>query len=273
MRSVCCLARSAATARRRPGCCKVVLHVSDRAGEASFARAAAVNRRGSGWLLQEAATDGDRCRAWIFPTAVRLPYPLDVGNDVWVGAITTLVGAALGGAISFVLSRQQLNDARLQRKEEETREQHRRSDERRFQAYSEFLARARAYRNAVQAYYLHSDNRPSIDELDVLLQTANDASALVFLLVESEGTYEGCRAVLGALWRARTITHHIESSSADDPWAELNKEFGRAMREFQNAARHELGVSGPAHPWVMSDARSYPDIRGGPELKPSDQQR
>jgi hypothetical protein len=189
----------------------------------------------------------------------RSVYPLAVNSDVWVGAITTLVGATLGGAISFVLSRQQLNDARLQRKQAEIVEQRRRSEDRRFQAYSEFLTRTRSYRNALETYYLHSDHRPSINDLDALLQAANDASALVFLVVESEETYQGCRAVLQALWKARKIIHGIEQSRLDDPWMDLNMEFGRTMRHFQNAARDELGVSGPTHPWNLADARSYPD--------------
>jgi len=194
------------------------------------------------------------------PTVVRLFYPPDVGNDVWVGAITTLVGAALGGAISFVLSRQQLKDARLQRKEDATREQHRRSEDRRFQAYSDFLTRARSYRHAVQAYYLHPDNRPSLDEIDALLHTANDASALVFLLVESKDAYEGCIAVMQALWRTQSIIHHLEPSSADDPWTEINNELGRSTREFQNSARSELEVSGPTEPWLTYNEKSHPDI-------------
>lgn len=196
------------------------------------------------------------------PVNVRLPYPLDVGNDVWIGAITTLLGAALGGAISFVLSRQQW-------KQEELRERHRRSDDRRFQAYAEFLIRERSYRNAVEAYYLHPDNRPAINELDVLLHAAQDASTLVFLVVESEDTRKGCISVMRTLSRARAIIHGIESSSADDPWPELEVEFGRATREFQNAARNELEVSGPTIPWAASAERSHPDIRGA-ELEDSD---
>lgn len=195
-----------------------------------------------------------------------------MSNDVWVGAIVTLVGAALGGAISFVLSRQQLNYARLQRKEEAAREQGRRSEDRRFQVYSEFLIQARSYRNAVQAYYLHSDNKPSIAELDSLLRAAQDASTLVFLVVESEGIYRGCRAVLGALRKARAIIHHIEPSSTNDPWAELNIEFGRAAHEFENAACNELELGGSAGPWVTSDERPHHDIRGA-ELRANDPHR
>jgi hypothetical protein len=184
-----------------------------------------------------------------------------VGSDVWVGAITTLVGASLGGTISFALSRQQLNAARMQRAEDATRDKHRRSEDRRFEAYSEFLIRVRSCRNAAQAYYLHSDSTPSIEELDVLLQAANDASALVFLLVETEGTYQACRAVLQALWRTRAIVHHMESSATDNPWDELYEEFGRSVRKFQIGARNELGVSGPVHPWVPSDESFHANMR------------
>ena len=188
-----------------------------------------------------------------------------MGSDIWVGAITTLVGAVLGGAISFVLSRQQLNDARLQRRETEIVEQRRRSEDRRFQAYSEFLTRTRSYRNGVEAYYLHADNRPTINDLDALLQAANDASALVFLVVESEETYQGCRSVLQAIWKARTITHGIEPTTLDDPWIELYPEFGRTMRQFQNAARDELGVGGPTHPWKSVDGRVHPERGSEPQ--------
>jgi hypothetical protein len=168
-----------------------------------------------------------------------------MGNDVWLGAITTLLGAALGGAISFVLGRQQ-------RKEEEIRERHRRSDDRRFQAYAEFLIRERSYRNAVEAYYLHPDHRPSVNDLDILLHAAQDASTLVFLVVESQDTYKGCISVMRTLSRVRTITHRIESTGADDPWPELEIEFRRATHEFQNAARNELEVSGSIAQWAAS---------------------
>ena len=152
---------------------------------------------------------------------------------------------------------------------------HRRSEERRFQAYSEFLTGVRSCRNAVQAYYLQSDNGPSTEELDVVLQAANDASALVFLVAESEETYQGCVAALGALWKARVMIHELDASGAGGSWAELHADFGRSMREFQNAVRHELQVSGPAHPWVISDASANADIREhelntpGQQLEPS----
>lgn len=207
--------------------------------------AAGWRRKTPGWSCYR----GIRLRCEPSTEAVKLLYCRNVASDVWVGAVTTLAGAVLGGAISFILSRQQIRDARLQREEEEVRQQRRRSADRRFQAYSEFLTRARSFRNALETYYLHPRHKPSVDEIDSILQSANDASALVFLVVESDNTYQGCRIVLQALERARNIIHGIEPSDTQDPWAELNVLLGRATREFQNSAREELGVSGPAEPW------------------------
>lgn len=84
----------------------------------------------------------------------------------------------------------------LQREEEHVRGQRRQSTDRRFQAYSEFLIRTRSFCNATEAYYVHPHHKSEIAEIDSLLQSANDASALVFLVVESDGTYEACRNVL-----------------------------------------------------------------------------
>ena len=59
-------------------------------------------------------------------------YAPRVSSGLWVGAVTTLAGAVLGCAISFLLSRQQIIEARAQRKEEAERDRNRRSVERRF---------------------------------------------------------------------------------------------------------------------------------------------
>jgi hypothetical protein len=148
-----------------------------------------------------------------------------------------------------MLNLQQARDARRQREEEEVRDQRRRSVDRRFQAYADFLTKARSFRNASEAYYLHPRHRPSLAELDSLAHSANEASALVFLVLESGGTYEGCRQVLRALSDARATIHGPEPVGGEDPWTELNALLGRSLREFQNSARTELEVSGPAEPW------------------------
>jgi hypothetical protein len=71
-----------------------------------------------------------------------------VNASLWVGALVSLAGVAFGGAISFALSRQQLRDARAQRIEDDLRASRRRNEDRRFAAYSDFLTRARTYRDA-----------------------------------------------------------------------------------------------------------------------------
>lgn len=172
-----------------------------------------------------------------------------MSTDVLVGAITTLAGGLLGGAISFVVSRQQTKDARRQRAEDDIRDRRRRSEDRRYTVYSDFLSQVRSFRNALEAYYTHPRDKPRLSDLDSLLHSANDSSALVFLVVESQEAYEGCRSVLRALWMSRVILHKIKESPVNDPWQELNMLLGQATREFQNAARNELGVSGPTVPW------------------------
>jgi uncharacterized membrane-anchored protein YhcB (DUF1043 family) len=109
-----------------------------------------------------------------------------MSSQVWIGAVATVVGVALGGGISYVSNRQQMREARTQRLEEARREQYRRSVDRRFQAYSDFLTRVRSCRNVVRDYRLLSDHRPNIGDIDALMRSANDASAMVFLVVESE---------------------------------------------------------------------------------------
>jgi hypothetical protein len=185
----------------------------------------------------------------LSPRDAVLLYSRRVSSDVWVGAATTLVGAVLGGGISFLLSSQQVKEARRQRQEDEQREQRRRSMDRRFAAYADFLTRARSFRNAVEARYLQPGREPSLAEVDSLLQAANDASALVFLVVESEQTYEGCREVLRALRNARAVIHETEPDGDGNPWPDLNLLLGRATREFQNSVRNELEVSGPIAAW------------------------
>jgi hypothetical protein len=196
-----------------------------------------------------------------------LPYLATVGTDLWLGAVTTLIGAALGGSISFIVSRQQIKSAWIQREADAAEERSRRSEDRRFTAYSEFITRARSSRNALRAYYQHSGSRPSIKALDAVLQAAQDSSTLVFLLVASEEAHEGCLAVVRSLGVAQDMLHGARPSGTDNPWTELNRLFGRSTRNFQNAVRTELGVSGPTKPWddVEYD-RKHEDAQQSGEL-------
>jgi hypothetical protein len=196
-----------------------------------------------------------------------LPYLATVGIDLWLGTVTTLIGAALGGSISFIVSRQQIKSAWIQREADAAEERNRRSEDRRFTAYSEFITRARSSRNALRAYYQHSGSRPSIKDLDTVLQAAEDSSTLVFLLAESEEAHEGCLAIVRSLGIARDMLHGTRPSSTDNPWTELNELFGRSTRNFQNAVRTELGVSGPTKSWDNVEyGRKHEDAQRQGEL-------
>lgn len=196
-----------------------------------------------------------------------MAYLTFVVSDLWLGAATTLIGAALGGSISVIVSRQQIKSTWKQREADAAQERNRRSEDRRFAAYSEFMTRARSFRNALGAHYLHSDNRPTVKELDVLLQGARDSSTLVFLLVESEQAHAGCLAVVRALGVAQAVLHDIKSTSTDDQWNELNALLGSSTRIFQNAVRTELGVTGPAKPWVSAEHEGkYKEARQNGEM-------
>jgi hypothetical protein len=162
--------------------------------------------------------------------------------DIWLGAATTLAGAGLGGAISLALNRQQMRDARNQRAEEDERLKHRRSEDRRFDAYTDLSTCLRSYRDSIRGLEDPSAGQVSIDNIDACARSANTASALVFFTVESQATYQACRTVIRAILNAPTALHNGDRSQ--DVWAERNNEISALVREFQAAARDELGVGG-----------------------------
>jgi len=174
-------------------------------------------------------------------------------NDVWIGAITTLIGAVAGGAISFVLTRLQVKDARLQREDRARREDSLRSWDRRFKAYSEFLTRVRIFRTTIESYYWLPNHRPSTEQIESLKLSANEASAPVFLVVETVDTSEACAELLRAIERAQAVVLNMEASRTADTLTELSHELGAASRGFQNAVRKELKISGPAVPWDRTE--------------------
>lgn len=115
-----------------------------------------------------------------------------------MGAATTLSGTVLGGAISFVLSRQQMKDARLQRGEQDARDRRRRSMDRRFDAYADFYTKARTFRNALRPGQQPVPHLPTA-EISALARPAHQASALVFLVVQSRAISKACRDVVVAM--------------------------------------------------------------------------
>jgi hypothetical protein len=196
-----------------------------------------------------------------------LLYAPGVGSQVWIGAATTLLGVVLGGAASFTLSRQQMKDARAQRAEEAARERDKRSEDRRIQAYSDFLTRARSFRNALMNYCYRPQGKLTLDILDDLMREAADASALVFLVVETPEVYNACRVVLRAIRNALNTVQNIDSGPTKELQQELRGIVGPALRDFQISAREELGfVHGvvqpwrehPKHPYTMEVTRETP---------------
>lgn len=194
-----------------------------------------------------------------------LLYAPRMGTQLWIGAAVTLIGVALGGVISLALNRQQMRDAQAQRAEEAARQEHRTSVDRRLQAYADFLTRARSYRNVVRDFCLPTDHKPALAEVDNSMRSANDSSALAFLLVEDKGTYDASRALLVALGLAKEAVHQMDAASADDPWPGMRDTMGRALRNFQIAARKELGVGGKSdEEWF--GYRDIPDDKPGPRI-------
>jgi hypothetical protein len=171
-----------------------------------------------------------------------LPYDVTVNADIWVGAVTTLAGAILGGAISYLLSRQQIKEARIQRAEEAQRDQDRRSEERRFSTYSDFLTQARRYRSAIRPYRRGSAPGLAVHEIDAYAAAADAAGSLVFLVSQSLGTHEACRKVLRTIGETLTVIHELPTDLDAGPWEELNDVMADSLRKFQNAARAELGT-------------------------------
>jgi hypothetical protein len=201
----------------------------------------------------------------VLPPALSacLSYAHRMTIGLWVGAVVTLAGAALGGAISFVLSRQQIKDARAQRAEQYLHERQRHSADRRFDAYSDFLTKARSFRDAIRGYDKEPDPAFGPKEIDAIARSAHSASALVFLVVESTETYDVCRAVVSGMKYIQRFLPDFGSRPGvpeDDPWPELNDRMARLLREFQVAAREELEIGGVDPSVIMDQNRPQPTM-------------
>lgn len=163
-----------------------------------------------------------------------------VNAGLWFGAVTTLAGAALGGAISYLLSRQQIRDARAQRLEGERRDRARRSLERRLGASGDFVTQARRYRNTIRPPYLPgSGPRLPVREIDDLARAADDAASLVFLVSKDPRTRAACGGVLRTLGRIEGVLHEAGQDAGSRSWDELGEDMERALRSFHAAAREE----------------------------------
>jgi hypothetical protein len=178
-------------------------------------------------------------------------YALLMGTSAWFTAVIGLAGVMLGGLASFAVSHQQIREARTQRVDDARLEREQQSKDRRFKAYADFINGHRAVQNSLHFYYSQAPIKPAASDIFTLLQSGYNSSAMVFLVVETERTREACIGVLRVLQHTQHIvSEHNASPAEDNPWPELNATMGRAMREFQNAARAELDVDGPESPWI-----------------------
>lgn len=163
--------------------------------------------------------------------------------DLWIGAATTLAGAFLGGVISYVLSRQQILEARQQRQEEWRVQSEQSRNDRRLSCYSDFITRARAYRSAMRSFSQGRLDQAEVVQADKLAADADTTSSLVFLVMESSVTYDACRAVLKAIRECQAYIHHDVGADSSNV-AEFEGRLATSLREFQAAAREELEVTG-----------------------------
>lgn len=171
--------------------------------------------------------------------------------DLWVGSATTLAGAFLGGVISYVLSRQQIREARRQRQEEQRQQSKQNSRDRRFTCYSDFTTKARAYRNAVRSFSQGKSDQADVANMDKLAADADATSSLVFLVVESHVTYDACRSVLRAI---NSFQSFIRQGADPSYAADLEDSLAASLREFQAASRDELGVTGVSQALIVGRA-------------------
>jgi hypothetical protein len=177
-----------------------------------------------------------------------------VDSALWIGAMTGLVGAVVGGAITYLVSIQQAKEARAQRREAEKSETARRSQERRVTAYAGFLTSARQFRNAIRPPHHHGAGlREPIEEIDVLARAADSAGSLVFLLAESSRTGSACGTVLQTIGDVVGAVHDGEKDPDHVRWEELNKRMSQVLENFQAAIRTELQIPG-----------SQPESQGAP---------
>jgi hypothetical protein len=168
-------------------------------------------------------------------------YPPIVNADLWFGAATTLAGGVLGGAISYVLSRQQIRAARAQRLEAERWDRARRSMERRFDVYKDFLTQARRFRNGIRPPYgPESGLRLPVGDIDDLARAADAAGAIVFLVSESSRTKAACANVMRTISAVEDAVHGFSQDSERERLDKVNDDFKHVLRAFQAAARDEL---------------------------------
>jgi hypothetical protein len=111
-------------------------------------------------------------------------------------------------------------------------------------AYSAFITRARAYRNGLRSLEAKSESAIPISDLGELAVAADDASTLVFVVLTSSATYDGCRAVVRTINNTQKLIHDVGTRLSNNQRIKLNDDMAKCLRVFQVAVRDELGVGG-----------------------------
>jgi hypothetical protein len=155
-----------------------------------------------------------------------------------------LGGSSTRGASTYLVSRLQIKESRAQRVEAERWDRARRNVDRRFDAYANFLTSARTYRNAIRPYRPESGPGMTVQEIDAAAREATAAGSLVFLVYDNPATEAACRSVLRTIRDTVGVIHESAPDLDGVPWRELNDGMARVLRNFQDAARTELEVTG-----------------------------
>ena len=163
-----------------------------------------------------------------------------------------MAGGLLGGSITFMVSRQQMKFAQVERREAATEDHYRRTVDRRFQAYTEFITRARTYRDSIRPVNQRSDPTLTVSKIDEYARSADTASAFVYLVTESQATYDACSSIMRTLGEIQAALHGNSDQSMVDQWSAFNAKMADALRQFQVAARAELDVGGVSQSAILT---------------------
>jgi hypothetical protein len=84
----------------------------------------------------------------------------------------------------------------------------------------------------------------TVQEIDAAAREATAAGSLVFLVYDNPATEAACRSVLRTIRDTVGVIHESAPDLDGVPWRELNDGMARVLRDFQDAARAELEVTG-----------------------------
>jgi hypothetical protein len=116
--------------------------------------------------------------------------------------------------------------------------------ERKAAAYADFITHARSYRNALRAFGESTNSKPAPADMNSLAVAANNAATLVFIVLESQQTYDTCRAIIRAINASQVTLSKTSNTLSRSQATKLNSYVAQLLRDFQVAARNELDVRG-----------------------------